>query len=264
MKILVAFDGTLNSKTCLRYAIEKAKATEGEVIAMHVFNSALFIDYGAGPRAEEIARAESSSRLAEAGKMLAEEGRGIRSGTVMSEGDPEEQIAQYAAENKVDLIISPPGYRSLAKKAACPVSIVPGSILVPIDNTDGFSTVEGLIREEAALTGSKVLLLGIVPIHLYGTWEKAEINRIRKETGESLKKAQKSLAAQGIEAKGIVRSGYPDEEILRVADEYPVTMIYIAETADKPSELVKAAGIIEDEEQQFRKPLCLVPLKSKS
>ena len=37
-----------------------------------------------------------------------------------------------------------------------------------------------------------------------------------------------------------MRSGYPDVEIVKVADEYPVTMIMVSENGDTPSELGKA------------------------
>ncbi len=259
MKILVAFDGSLNAKTALRYGIEKVRKTGGEVIALQVFQSEMFIDYGAGPTAEGVARNEAARYLDEARAILEKEGAGIPSRVLEVEGNPEQEISRFAEENNVGLIIAPPRYRSLAKKAGCPVSIVPGNVLVPVDSTDSYGPALERAAEEAALTGSRVVLVGIVPVNLYSRWEKAELDMIRKQTGEALKKAKKILSLRGIETKETVRSGYPDEEILRVADEYPVTMIFIAETGERPSELVKAAGIIDDEEQQFRRPLCLVP-----
>jgi len=47
MKIMVAYDGTLQAKEALVYGIEKARTKGGEVIALQVFNSPLFVDYDA-------------------------------------------------------------------------------------------------------------------------------------------------------------------------------------------------------------------------
>ena len=57
MKILMIYDGTLQSKTALTYGIGKVRERGGELIVLQVFQSSLFVDYDAGPMAEERARA---------------------------------------------------------------------------------------------------------------------------------------------------------------------------------------------------------------
>ena len=158
----------------------------------------------------------------------------------------------------MDLIIVPPRYKSVVKKAPCPVSIMPGNILLPVDNTDSCLTILEKVAKEATETASKVIVLGIVPIHLYSRGEKKEIERIRKETETAVKKVKKLLVNSGIETKDIMRSGYPDVEIVKVADEYPVTMIMVSENGDTPSELGKAANIIIDDSENLKKPVLLV------
>ncbi len=219
----------------------------------------MFIDYGAGPKAAEMARIESSRHVEDAKKVLAEDGNGIKADIVLAEGHPEEEIGRYARAEKVDLILSPPRYKSLVKKAPCPVSIIPGNIIVTIDNTGSFMQVIEKVRNEAVETGSGVILFGIVPVHLYSRGEKEELERMQKETTAMVKKAKKILNDQGVETKEIIRSGYPDEEIVRVANEYAVTMIIIPESAETPSELGKAANIILDDMDTFKKPVMLVP-----
>lgn len=259
MKILIAFDGSLNSQTALKYGLEKVKEKGGRLTALHVFNSSMFIDYDAHPGAEEIARREALRYVEDARRIVSESGADSYTKVIMREGNPEEEIEEYAREENMDLIISPPRYKSLAKKSPCPVSIIPGHVLVPLDKIENFVSIAALVTQEAAATGSKVILLGVVPVHLYSQWEKREVDKIEKETSVALKKAKKILQEQGIETIDIIRSGYPDEEIAKVAEEYHISMIVIPEGGDTPSELVKAASMLIDESDKFKKPIVLAP-----
>jgi nucleotide-binding universal stress UspA family protein len=260
MKILVAYDGTLQSKKALRYGIEKIREKRGVVIVLHVFQGSLFIDYDATPGAEEIARKESSKCLEDARQIIKEAGNGVRVKIIEEEGHPEEEIVKYAESENADIILSTPRYRKKLKNAHCPVSIIPGNILVPVDNTDSVMTVIDLVVKEARSTDSKVILAGIVPIHIYGKWEKKEIEAIKKETSLRVKKSAKLLSDYGIESKQILRSGYPDEELLKIADEYGIAMIVIPEAGGSPSEISKAGAIISEKCGQLGSaPLILVP-----
>ncbi len=258
MKALVAYDGSLNSKTSLKYGIRKVKEKGGELIVLYVFNRSMFIDYDAGPGAEQLARIESARHVEEARSIL--EGAGdTKSRIVVEEGNPPEEILRLATEENADVIFSPPRYRSIVKSAPCPVSIIPGNILVPLDNTDVSPAALDLISEEVKATGSKVILLGIVPIHIYSKWEKAEVEKIKRQTSVLLRQVKKNLNERRVETKEIIRSGYPDEEILKIADEYPVSMIIMPAGGNEPSELSKAAAILSDREAGItNKPLVLV------
>jgi nucleotide-binding universal stress UspA family protein len=116
MKVLVAYDGTLQSKEALRYGMEKVRDTGGEVIALHVFNSRLFIDYDAHPEAEESARKESARYLEDAKKLMEQAGNGLRVRIAVEEGDPEEEIIRYAQERHVDVLLCPPRYKTIIKR----------------------------------------------------------------------------------------------------------------------------------------------------
>ncbi len=258
MKILVAYDGSLNSQVALKYGIQKVRELGGRLIALHVFNSSMFIDYGAGPNAEETARKESARYVEDARRIIAENGTDIYAKVLEEEGNPEDVAADFAKTEMVDLIIAPPRYKAIAKNAPCPVSIIPGNILLPVDNTESYLTALDRVAREAAATFSKVIILGIVPVHLYSKWEKKEVESIKKETEGAMKKVKKLLSKEGIETRGIMRSGYPDEEIVKVADEYPVAMIIVPESGDTPSELGKAANILIDDSDTLKKPVLLV------
>jgi len=258
MKILVNYDGSLNSQTALKYGIRKVREAGGSLFAIHVFNVNMFIDYGAGPNAEEMARKESSGYVENARRIISESGSEIDVRLFTTEGNPNEEIVKFARDEKIDLIIVPPRYKTIVKNAPCPVSVIPGNILLPLDNSDSYLKVFDRAKSEATAAASKVVLLGIVPVHLYSKGEKKELDRIKKETETALKKVKKLFANEGIETKEIMRSGYPDEEIIKIAEEYPVTMIIVPESGDTPSELGKAAQIIIDDSEKFRQPVLLV------
>ncbi len=116
MKVLVAYDGTLQSKEALRYGIEKVKENGGEVLALHLFNSAVFVDCEASPEAIEVARRESASQVEDARLILREEGDGVRAGIFVGEGDLEDEVIRFAGEKRVDLLLCPPRYTSVIKK----------------------------------------------------------------------------------------------------------------------------------------------------
>lgn len=112
---------------------------------------------------------------------------------------------------------------------------------------------------EAASTSSKVLLLGVVPVHLYSKEEKKELEKVRKEITAALEKTKKTFAAKGINVSEIVCSGYPDEEILRAAEENAVSLILLPSGSAVPSELSKVPAMILDESGRLKWPVLLLP-----
>jgi len=258
MKILTLYDGTIQSKTALRYGIKKAKENDGELVVLHVFQSSLFIDYGAGPQAEEIARAETSRHLRDAELILAEVGQGLRYRIVSEEGDPEEEAQRYAATERPALLLAAPRYKAIVRKAGCPVRIIPGMILVPMDNSDTLLADKENIIDEALAAGSKVMLLGIVPVHLYSSGEKKELEQVRKGTAGALASMKRSLKDRGIAVSEAIRDGYPDEEILKAAAEFTVSLIMLPAGGKTPSELTKAAIILLDEPERAYMPIQLM------
>ncbi len=116
MKILVAYDGTLQSKEALVYGIEKAKEKNGELTVLHVFNTGVFIDYDATPDAEAMARAESSLFVEQARSIIREKGKGLKTSLVLGEGNPEEEVISYAKAENVDVMLCPPKYKNIIRK----------------------------------------------------------------------------------------------------------------------------------------------------
>ncbi len=259
MKILVAYDGSINSKTALRYGILRTKEAGGEIIVLHVFNSGMFVGYDSSPKAEKMARIESARYVEDARRILEEAAGGIPGRIIVEEGDPSEEILRLAVSEKIDMIFSPPSFKSITKRAPCPVSIIPGYLLLPLDSTEVSAATIARVVKEAQATKSKVLLVGILPIHLYNKWEKGEIREVEKSTSAQMKHVRRLLDELRIETKELMRKGYPDQEIVMVANEYPVSMIIMPVGGDEPSELNKAAAILSEEDPEtINKPLLLL------
>ncbi len=116
MKIMVAYDGTLQAKEALVYGMEKAREKGGEVVALHVFNSGMFIDYDAHVDAEAMARQESARFVEEAKSLIREKGNGVRASLFTAEGNPAEEVISFAKEKKVDLLLCPPKFKAIISK----------------------------------------------------------------------------------------------------------------------------------------------------
>ena len=115
MKVLVVYDGTLQSKEALRYGMEKMKEKGGEVIAFHVFNDTLFTGYDVAGAVER-AKKESARHLEEAKSIVRQAADDVRASVFSGEGDPEEETIRFAAERKVDVLLCPPKYKSLIRR----------------------------------------------------------------------------------------------------------------------------------------------------
>jgi nucleotide-binding universal stress UspA family protein len=116
MKIMVAYDGTLQAKEALVYGIEKARAKGGEVVALQVFNSPLFVDYDATVNAQGAARAEAAKFVEEAKAIIREKGKGVKASFYTSEGNPEEEVVSFAKAEQVDVLLCPPKFKTIIGK----------------------------------------------------------------------------------------------------------------------------------------------------
>ena len=116
MKIMVAYDGTLQAKEALVYGMEKAREKGGEVVALHVFNNRMFIDYDANVDAEAMARLESARFIEEAKSLIREKGAGVRTSLFTTDGNPEEEVVSFAKEKNVDVLLCPSKFKTIINK----------------------------------------------------------------------------------------------------------------------------------------------------
>ncbi len=116
MKIMVAYDGTLQAKEALVYGMEKAREKGGEVVALHVFNNRMFIDYDANVDAEAMARLEAARFVEEAKALIREKGAGVRTSLFTTDGNPEEEMISFAKGKNVDVLLCPSKYKTIINK----------------------------------------------------------------------------------------------------------------------------------------------------
>jgi len=116
MKIMVAYDGTLQAKEALVYGMDKAREKGGEVVALHVFDSGMFIDYDAHVDAEGMARQETARFIAEAKALIQEKAKGVRVSMFTTEGNPEEEMINFAKENHADVLLCPPKFKGIINR----------------------------------------------------------------------------------------------------------------------------------------------------
>jgi nucleotide-binding universal stress UspA family protein len=116
MKIMVAYDGTLQAKEALVYGLDQAREKGGEVIALHVFNTGMFVDYDASVDAEALARKESARFVEEAKTLINEKGSGVRTSLFTTEGNPSEEVVRFAKSKNVDVLLCPPKFTSIISK----------------------------------------------------------------------------------------------------------------------------------------------------
>jgi nucleotide-binding universal stress UspA family protein len=116
MKIMVAYDGTLQAKEALVYGMEKIREKGGEVIALYVFNNNMFIDYDASVNAEALARGESARFVEEAKSLIREKGKGVNASLFTMDGNPEEEVVSFAKAQKADVLLCPPKFKTIISK----------------------------------------------------------------------------------------------------------------------------------------------------
>jgi len=116
MKMIVSYDGTLQSKEALRFAICKAREKGADLSVLHVFNSGLFFDYEAGLNAMDFSKRQSRAYLEGAKAIIAVESAGVNVGVYTVEGDPEEELLSFAHLQKADFIVCTPGLKSVIRK----------------------------------------------------------------------------------------------------------------------------------------------------
>ena len=258
MKILVIFDGTLQGKRSLLYGLGKVRTAGGELTVLHTFDPSAFIGYDAVPGAEDLARREAAGHLAAAKQILAEQGAHVPVSIISSEGNAAEMARHHAATERPDMIVAPQRLKAIVKGSPAPVVLIPGIILVPVDPSGSSASIEAIMSETAAM-GASVQLLGIVPLHLYSREEKNELARVRNAAAAAVAQLKAGLSSRGVTVADAVRAGYPDEEILAAAEEFAVSLVLLPSGGTTPSELSKAAAILQDEPERMKWPLIVLP-----
>jgi nucleotide-binding universal stress UspA family protein len=257
-KYLVVYDGTLSSKKVLSYSLQRARRTDSMVMVLSVFPAPLFVGYD-GMHAETRARREYEASLEELRMLLKSLGSGMQVSLYTAEGDPEDAILSTAETERVETIFATSRYRHLQRRTTIPVAVVPGTLLLPVDSSHDVLRIIDDVAREAQESDSSVVVLGVIPVHLYSRSETREMQAVQESTNTIMNTVVAMLRDKGIEAKALLRSGYPDDEILRAAREFSVLSIVFPDGGIAPSELRKAAHVLLADREQTHFPLLFVP-----
>ena len=149
---------------------------------------------------------------------------------------------------------APKRFKELQKGSEVPVMLIPGTVLVPVDASGAAADIEAIIAEATALGGG-VQLAGIIPLHLYSREEREELERVRSAAAAAVARIKDDLVRRGITVSGELRPGYPDEEILAAAETHGVSLVLLPSGGTTPSELSKAAAILQDDPERMKWPL---------
>jgi hypothetical protein len=85
-------------------------------VALHVFNNGMFIDYDATVDARGIAKAEAQHFIDEAKTIIRERSKGVKTSLYSTEGNPTEEVINFAKTEKVDVLLCPPKFTKIINK----------------------------------------------------------------------------------------------------------------------------------------------------
>lgn len=105
-KILIATDGSANTRRAVKYGIELARVAGADVCAVYVLDTSVFASMpmdAAWESMYELLRAEGNEAL----KYVEDKGgqSGVSVESVVLDGHPAHEIVDYANENEIDLIV---------------------------------------------------------------------------------------------------------------------------------------------------------------
>ena len=124
MKILVAYDGTLNAKDVLRYGLYRARVSGGELKVLHVLDSPSLQDFE-GFEAYKALKKEAEYHLGELNRILDEAGKGRKVELLSCEGGLERELVDVAEQGRFDLILVPERFAGISRQSLTRVSVVP-------------------------------------------------------------------------------------------------------------------------------------------
>ncbi|QKR00987.1 universal stress protein [Metallosphaera tengchongensis] len=112
-RMLLAYDGSENSKRALDVAVDLAKRYEAKLDVIEVVDTSVIIGAGVGPVPPDVIESLYAKARAdiEYAKKVAEQGS-IKAEGIILEGDPASAVLDYASKNGVDLIVT--GSRGLS------------------------------------------------------------------------------------------------------------------------------------------------------
>lgn len=255
-KILIATDGSEASEKAADFGIEILRFSEAKVYAVYVIDTT---SYGSIPM-DEIWSKEGYEQFEKMGREATSyveeraKAAGMEAESVLLNGNPAEELVNFAEEQNIDLIIvgslGKGGFErfvlgsvseKVVKHAKIPVLVVRErkeeklyrKILIATDGSKASEKAANFGIEIAKLSGAKIYAVYVIDITYYDsmlmdeTWKKEEYERFKKIGHIATSFVEETAKSAGMEAESILLKGNSVEKIVDFAEKQEVDMIVV-------------------------------------
>lgn len=252
-KILIATDGSEASEKAADFGIETLKFEGAKVYAVYVIDTA---SYGSVPMDEKklkrIEQLEEMGRKATSYVERKAKDAGMEAESIVLQGNPAEEIVDFAEEQRVDMIVVGSLGKSgikrfmlgsvsekVVRRAKIPVLVVREhkeekpykQILIAADCSKATEKAVDFGIEIARLNGAKVYAVHVIdPIFndlMEEAWAENAYEQFKKIGREAVSYVEEKGKAAGMEVESAVLEGNPAEKIVDFAEEQKVDMIVV-------------------------------------
>ncbi|HOW15696.1 universal stress protein [Methanosarcina sp.] len=252
-KILIATDGSEASERAADFGIDTLKFEGAKVYAVYVIDTG---SYGSVPvdkkKFKKIEQLEETGHKATSYVEKKAKAAGMEVESVVLQGNPAEEIVDFAEEERVDMIVVGSLGKSgikrfmlgsvsekVVRRAKIPVLVVRGQkeekpykqILIAADCSKGTEKAVDFGIEIAKLNGAKVYAVHVIdPVFndlMEEAWAEEAYKQFKKIGREAVSHVEEKAKAAGVKVESVVLEGNPAEEIVDFAEEQKVDMIVV-------------------------------------
>lgn len=255
-KILIGIDGSRPSMDALNYLLKMSKELNIGLTAIRVINEPRMSEW-IGVKKVMLKQAEEEAKVLLNKVVSIARNSGVEIETVIKKGDPSEEITKYArADNDVVLVgighigrgmtarrvLGSVAYllvNEVSRAMLCPVMVISsgeckyfkgGGILVASDGSIPSLHALRYSIDLAKRVDAKVIAISVKSISRFSHWISAHKKleeEMTEEAKRNIEKVKEIGVEKGVDIEGIVRTGEPPDEIVKLAKERNTALIAI-------------------------------------
>ncbi len=255
-KILIGIDGSRPSMDALNYLLKMSKELNIGLTAIRVINEPRMSEW-IGVKKVMLKQAEEEAKVLLNEVVSIARNSGVEIETVIKKGDPSEEITKYArADNDVVLVgighigrgmtarrvLGSVAYllvNEVSRAMPCPVMVISsgeckyfkgGGILVASDGSIPSLHALRYSIDLAKRVDAKVIAISVKSISRFSHWISAHKKleeEMTEEAKRNIEKVKEIGVEKGVDIEGIVRTGEPPDEIVKLAKERNTALIAI-------------------------------------
>ena len=255
-KILIGIDGSKPSMDALNYFLRLSKELSLGLAAIRVINEPRISEW-IGVKKAMMKQAEDEAKVLLGQVVSIAKNSGVEIETVIKKGDPSEEIIKYAKEDN-DVVLVGAGHAGrgmtarrvlgsvayllvdeVSKSMPCPVMIIScgeckhikdGKILVAFDGSVPSLHALRYSIDLAKSLNAKILAISVKSVarftHWISAYKKLE-EEMTEEAKKNIEKANEIGKEKNTDIEGIVKTGEPPDEIIKLARERDASLIAI-------------------------------------